>query len=68
MGDELKKQSDKLDHLNEKIDKNQKKLDRNVKKAKETLETAQAEDRFCINLVLIVVIIGVGVLIYNFVK
>lgn len=68
MGDELKKQSDKLDLISEHVDKTQTKLDGNVKKAKETLETAQAEDRFCINLILIVVIIGVGVLIYNFVK
>lgn len=68
MGDELKKQEKKLDDIDANMDRQQAKLDKTVKRAQEVVKSAQAEDHFCIDIILIVVILAVGLIIYNLLK
>lgn len=68
MNDELQVQSKKLDIIDEHMGGNQNTLDKNTKTLKETLVKAQNEDKLCFTLILIMIIVGLGLVIYNWVK
>lgn len=68
MGDELKKQEQKINDIDNNMDTQQAKLDKNNKQLNKLLEEVKKEDHFCRYLVMLVLIVAVGLTLYNMLK
>lgn len=68
MGDELKKQEQKINDIDKNMDTQQAKLDKNNKQLNKLLDEAKKEDHFCRYLVMLVLIVAVGLTLYNMLK
>lgn len=68
MGDELKKQEQKINEIDNNMDTQQAKLDKNNKQLNKLLEEVKKEDHFCRYLVMLVLIVAVGLTLYNMLK
>ena len=68
-GEEVKKQSAMLDQVNNKMDRVTDRLENVNKKMKDTLEeVGRASDKLCVDIMCIVLAIGFGAVMYNFIK
>jgi len=68
-GEEVKRQSVMLDNVNNKMDKVNERMVSVNTKMKETLEeVGRASDKLCIDIMCVVLMVGFGAVIYNFVK
>ena len=68
-GEEVKRQSAMLDQVNDKMDKVNERMTNVNSKMKNTLEeVGRASDKLCVDIMCIVLMIGFGAVIYNFVK
>lgn len=68
MGDELKKQEQKLDEIDANMDKQQAKLDKNNSTLKGLIKQAKNENKFWQYLCLFIVIAAIGLTLYNMLK
>lgn len=68
MGDELKKQEQKINDIDKNMDTQQEKLDKNNKQLNKLLDEVKKEDHFCRYLVMLVLIVAVGLTLYNMLK
>lgn len=68
-GEEVQKQSEMLDQVNAKMDKVTDRMENVNKRMKETLEeVGRSSDKLCVDIMCIVLMIGFGAVMYNFVK
>ena len=68
-GEEVKRQSVMLDNVNSKMDQVTERMESVNTKMKETLEeVGRASDKLCIDIMCVVLMVGFGAVIYNFVK
>ena len=68
-GEEVKRQGAMLDQVNDKMDKVNERMTNVNSKMKNTLEeVGRASDKLCVDIMCIVLMIGFGAVIYNFVK
>ncbi len=66
MNDEIKKQTKMLDQVETTMDQTQAHLDATHKKLHNTLQASKrGGDKFCVDLILILIIVFVGVIIVN---
>ena len=67
MGDEIAKQNKMLDELETTVDKTNDHMEKVQKKMHETLQKTRGGDKFCMDMVLIFIIVAVGMLIVKLV-
>ena len=68
-GEEVKRQSAMLDQVNSKMDKVNERMIGVNEKMKDTLEeVGRASDKLCVDIMCIVLAIGFGAVIYNFIQ
>ena len=68
-GEEVKRQSAMLDQVNDKMDKvNERMVNVNTKLNTTLEEVGRSSDKLCVDIMCIVLAIGFGAVIYNFVK
>lgn len=68
-GEEVKKQSAMLDQVNTKMDRVTDRMEGVNKRMKETLEeVGRASDKLCVDIMCIVLAVGFGAVMYNFIK
>ena len=68
-GEEVKKQSAMLDEVNANMDRVTERMEGVNKRMKETLEeVGRASDKLCVDIMCIVLAIGFGAVMYNFIK
>jgi len=68
-GEEVKKQSAMLDQVNNKMDRVTDRMENVNKRMKETLEeVGRASDKLCVDIMCIVLAVGFGAVMYNFIK
>jgi syntaxin of plants SYP7 len=68
-GEEVKRQGVMLDNLNNKMDKVNERMVSVNSKMKETLdEVGRSADKLCVDIICIVLAVGFGSLIYQFIK
>lgn len=68
-GEEVKKQSAMLDQVNNKMDKVTERMEGVNTRMKETLEeVGRASDKLCVDIMCIVLMVGFGAVLYNFIK
>jgi len=65
MGKEIEMQGMMIDELDHKVEKTNAKLINLNKRLKKTLESVRKADRFCIDIILLVVILAIGGYLYN---
>ncbi|CBK20140.2 uncharacterized protein [Blastocystis hominis] len=68
MNDEIAKQNKMLDELETTVDKTNEHMEKVQKKMHETLEKTRGGDKFCMDMVLIFIIVAVGMLIVKLVR
>ena len=68
-GEEVRKQSSMLDQVDAKMDRVTERMEGVNKRMKETLEeVGRAADKLCVDIMCIVLAVGFGAVLYNFVK
>jgi len=65
MGQEIEMQGKMIDHLDAKVEKTNAKLNNLNKRMKKTLEGVRKADRFCIDIILIIIILAIVGYLYN---
>lgn len=68
MGNEIQLQGVMLNDLDKKVDETQATLDNLNRRLKKTLEKVRKADRFCIDIILVVIVLALAGYIYNLVK
>jgi uncharacterized coiled-coil DUF342 family protein len=68
MGKEIETQNVMISELDHKVDKAQAQLDNLNKRLKNILTKMRKGDRFCVDLILLIIVLGLAAYIYNYVR